>query len=310
MPFPTEFKSVTAIGDSLISDQLEANLVNFFDWSFLNIGGFFNVQFPGIGTRLRLGADSDYEAGRVWEGYRYGWVWESGVAFQGASPIAISGVYVNGVFRPLASGGYFIDYPAGRIIFDTPLPTNSQVACEFSFRRVRMATADSTWFQELQYHTLELTAENQAEFVQVGSGAWNVLAKNRIQLPAIVVEAVSRVRLRGLEMGARTRIHEQDVLFHVLSDTPMDKKQLHDIVIAQWDHRLVLFDKNQVDDSDAWGLDYEGRPRTDVNGRYPDLVHTFPWKVLAITKMQSEPQDSFPPLYRATCRATVEVDLP
>lgn len=308
MSLNTQLKSVTAIGDSLISDQLEANLVSFFDWGLLNIGGFFNVKFPGAGTRLRYGHDDDYEDGRVWEGYRYGWVWESGVAFQGYEPIPISGVWVNGDFLP-AGTGYFIDYPAGRVVFDNPLPKNTQVACEFSFRRVRVATSDATWFQELQYNTLELTAENQAEFVQVGSGAWNVLAKNRIQLPAIVVESVSRVKMVGLEIGSRARVHEQDVIFHVLAETPMDKKQLHDIIIAQWDHRLMLFDKNAVDDADAWGLDSEGRPR-NLPARYPDLVSGFAWRVLAITNMRSEPQDSFPPLYRATCRATVEVDLP
>lgn len=307
-PEYTQFKGVTALGDSLVSDQLEANLINFFDWSFLQVGGFFNVTFPGTGTRLRLVSDPDYQDGQVWEGYRQEWVWEQSLPSGEQQPVGISGVWVNNSFVPYGSG-FSINYPMGRVVFDSPLPTTARVACEFSFRRVRMATSDAEWFQDLQFNTLELSSENEAQFLEVASGAWNVLAKNRIQLPVIVVEAVSRVRMKGLQIGSKARVHEQDVIFHVLADTPFDRKQLHDIVIEQWNHQLVLFDKNQVDDADAWPLDEEGQPRPS-GLTYPEMVEQYRWRVLSVTEMRSEPQTSLPPLYRATCRATVELDLP
>jgi hypothetical protein len=312
MPTNTQFKGgVTALGDSLVSDQLEANLVEFFDWGFLQVGGFFSVTFPGAGTNLRMVSDPDYADGQVWEGYRRDWVWESGVPGVGTQPVAVSGVWVNGTFvaRGTAGSGFHVNYPLGRVVFDSPLPPASRVACEFSFRRVQMATSDAEWFQELQFNTTELDQENQVQFAEVASGAWNVLAQNRIQLPAIVVEAVNRVRLIPLELGSSARVHQQDVLFHVLSDTPFDRKQLHDIIVAQWDHRIVLFDKNAVDDSDAWPLDMDGTPR-DPARTFEDLVRDFRWRVMAVVAMQSEPKLSLPPLYRATCRATVELDLP
>lgn len=307
-PAYTQFKGVTALGDSLISDQLEANLVEFFDYSLLQVGGFFNVTFPGVGTRLRMVNDPDYTDGQVWEGYRRDWVWETGVPVD-VQPVAISGVWVNGGFVPLGSG-VSVNYPLGRVVFDNPVAPTSNVTMEFSFRRVQMATSDAEWFQELQFNSVDIDlASNQSQFFQAASGAWNTLAQNRVQLPAIVVEAVSRVRLVPLQIGSKARVHQQDVIFHVLAETPFDRKQLHDLIIEQWDHHLVLFDKNRVDDNDAWPLDENGTPRPGAL-QYPNLVENFRWRVLAIKEMRSEPQTSMPPLYRATCRGTMEVDLP
>lgn len=312
MPEYTQFKSVTSLGESLVSDQLETNIVAFFDWGFLNAEGFVNVTFPSRGTRLRPVSDRDYVAGTVWEGYRQGWVWETGVAGV-LQPVAVSGVWVNGTFRP-AGSGHHVDYPTGRVVFDAPLPSGSQVALEYSFRRVRMSTADAEWFQDLQFNTLETLNDPDPQFAQAGSGAWDVLSRNRVQLPTVVVEAVSRVRMTPLEIGDRSRVHQQDVLFHVLADTPFDMKQIHDIVVAQWDHRIVLFDKNAVEDADAWPLDERGTPRPGAM-TYPALVAPtgqggFRWRVCAVAAMRSEPVSSYPPLYRATCRGTMELDLP
>lgn len=308
----TQFKSVATINDSLISDQLEANIIAYFDWGFLQAEGFVNVTFPQLGTNLRLVSDPDFNGGQVYESFRQGWIWESGVSVNEV-PVAVSGVWVNSVFRPIGSG-YHIDYPGGRVVFDTSLASGSSVMAEFSYRRVKMATADAQWFQDLQFNSSVLNAVEYSQFEQVASGAWNVLSQNRIQLPAIVVESVQRVRLTGLEIGSKARVQEQDILFHVLTETPFDRKQLHDIIIAQWDARLQLFDKNAVEDANAWPLDWGGTP---VSGAmtYPQMVAAtgdggFRWRTCAITGMRSEPQTSFPPLYRATCRGIFEVDMP
>lgn len=305
----TRLKGVASFEDSRISDQLETNLTGFLDWGLLNVGGFFNVTFPAQGTRLRRVSDPDLPAGRVYEAYRQGWVWESGVAAP-FRPVAVSGVWVNGTFLP-AGSGYTIDYPLGRVVFEDSLPAGAVVQAEYSFRRVRTATSDSEWFQQLQFGTY--VAEDP-QFVEVGSGAWNVLAQNRVQLPAVVIEAVNRVRLRGKEVGSEYRVHQQDVLFHVLAETPFDREQLHDMLIEQWHHDIVLFDVNAVSAADAWPLDENGSPRPGAM-LYPAMVAPsgeggFAWRQASFVEAASEPQESYPPLYRATVRMTVEVDLP
>ncbi len=312
MPYDnTVLRGVTELGFSLVSDQIESNLITFFDWGLLQVGGFFNTTFPAVGSRLRKVNDPDYKPGQIWEGYRQGWVWESGIPGTTYQPISISGVWVNGVFRPNGSG-YYINYPLGQVVFDTPV--SGTVAVEHSWRRVKMATADARWFQELEFQTVDFNTSQQAQFAEVASGVWNVLSVNRVQLPAIVVEAVNRVKMTPLQIGSRARIHEQDVLFHILAETPMDRKQLHDLVVNQWEHRLVFFDKNLVEDANAWPLDENGTPKRGARN-YPQLVAPttsggFGWRVCGVSAMRSEPQESYPPLYRATCRATLSIDLP
>ena len=48
------FKNVSSIGDRQVLSSLEHNLKSFLDWSFLNIGGFINVNIPtsGIGGTI------------------------------------------------------------------------------------------------------------------------------------------------------------------------------------------------------------------------------------------------------------------
>jgi hypothetical protein len=307
----TQFKSVTSLGESLFSDALETNILAWVNWSLLQVGGFFNERFPSIGTHLRLVSDPDYVDGQVWEGYRKDWVWESGVAGT-QQPIPISGAWVNNSFTPVGTG-LKVDYQSGRMIFAEPRPLTSQVKTEFTFRQVQLMSADVEWFQELQFDTLDFDKE-QVQFQEAASGAWNVLAQNRIQLPAVVIEAVSRVKMIPLQLGNNFREHQQEVLFHVLADKPFWRKQLHDVIVSQWAQQIFLFDKEAVEAADAWPLDWDGtlkaNPRT-----YPALVAAveeggFRWKQMMFKDMRSEPQISFPPLYRCTIRATVSVDLP
>jgi hypothetical protein len=257
-----------------------------------------------VGTRLRPVHDPDYNDGQVWEGFRKGWVWESNIPGSG-QPIAISGVWVNNTFRPYGSG-YHINYPLGRVVFDSPLSTTGVVSCEFSFRRVDVVTSEAEWFQQFQFDTSELTQPSQAQFLQAGSG---ILSQNRVQLPAIVIESVSNVKLIPFEIGSKSRVHQQDVLFHVFSETPYDKNQLHDIIVNQFNHQIVLFDKNAIGDADKWPLDINGTPR--ASGLiYPELVENYSWRPLYFADVKTQPQPKLPGLFMATCRATVEVNLP
>src|SRR5579859_2905287 len=103
---PTQLKGVTDIGRPLLTEMLESNISQFFQWGLLNVGNFFQVRIPTSGayggdfSRLRLGDDPNFPAGQVWEGVRKDWVWESGLNYA-VQPIQISGVYVNGSYYPL-----------------------------------------------------------------------------------------------------------------------------------------------------------------------------------------------------------------
>jgi hypothetical protein len=323
MPTHTQLKGVTNFGDSLLSDQLENNLFAFFTWGLLGIGGWTDVRIPSSGAfggaahRLRpVTEDPYYTPGQVWEGFRQDWVWESGVeyAFQ---PIHVSGVYVNGDFVPLAATGVYahkVNYPLGRVVFETPLdPSGDMVTCEYSYRYCQFSTSDVPWWRQIQQNSLRI---DDPQFLEQGSGAWSVLAQNRVQLPAVVIEAVSNARRKPFEVGSQMQIVSQDVLFHVIAETPWDKKQLHDVITYQTEKRLQGFDKNLLLAADQYPLDADGTP---VSGAlmYPDLVKPtgqggFQWNQIRImsTRAAEQPASVTAPLYYATVRAAVEVDLP
>ena len=83
----TNLKGFDYIGDAGLSEQLKANLIEFFDWALLEKGNFFSVNIPSSGQyggarhKLRLVDDPNYNSGQVWESYRGNWVWQSGLAF-------------------------------------------------------------------------------------------------------------------------------------------------------------------------------------------------------------------------------------
>lgn len=319
MSTTTSLKGVTNIGESLLSETLEANVVSFFDWALLGIGGFFDVTIPTSGAfggyehRLRQSEDPNYLAGEVWEGFRKNWVWESGVE-NTRQPIQVSGVYVNGNFHtPADTGGYshHVNYPLGQVIFDSPLPTGSTVTCEYSYRLWNFYTQDVPWWQQIQFNSFRV---DNFQFQQYGSGVYSIMAQNRVQLPAVVVEAVPETSRHGLEIGSLATVVRQDVLFHILTESPTDRKFMHDAITYQWQKRLVLFDKNALFSADAYPLTADGSVASGAKC-YPALIADpaqggFAWTQARAMGMRSVDQGKVLPLFWATVRGTFEVDLP
>ncbi len=318
MPSNTTLKDVGQVGDSLLSDQLEFNALSFFQWGLLGAGGFFNVTIPSSGAyggdyhRLAMASDQNFSDGQVWQGDRKDWVWESGVecAYQ---PIRVSGVYVNGGFHPITSTGTYahhVDYPLGRVVFDEPISPTSVVTCEYSYRLCQMYTADVPWWQEVQPDSFRV---DDFQFRQQGSGAWDVLGQSRIQLPAVVVQAVMNARRRPFEIGNATQIVSQDVLFHVVAEDRPSMKFLFDAITYQKDKRLSGIDKNALLAADKFPLDEWGSP-VGTGLMYPDLIKPtgeggFYWRQLRCVETRASEQPRLGDLHYATVRATFEVDL-
>ena len=306
------FKGVYNLGDSLLSDQLESNLFSFLSWATLGIGGFSNVTIGASGayggqpSLLRPVEDPNYVSGQVWEGFRKDWVWETGVNYP-YQPIRVSGVYVNGTFQPVSGVGPYahtVNYPNGQIVFNNPISPSSTVRAEFSYRTVQYYTADTPWWQELQTNSLR---NDDPQFLQQGSGAWSTDAQNRVQLPAVVIEAVPNSSRRPLEIGDLAAIVRQEVRFHILSEDRPNMKALHDILTFQWQKRLNSFDKNQILANDKYPLDMNGFV-TPSGLMYPQMTSQFPWAQIRFMDMRSREQPRLGSIRYATVIATCEVD--
>lgn len=309
------FKGISNYGEVQHSTQLEVNLVGFVQWAFLGLGAFANVEraasgvYGGDASRLRLSEDPNYTTGQVWEGFRRDWVWETGIGLA-QEPIHVSGVWTDGVFQPTSGVGPYahtVDYPNGRIIFQSPISTSGVVQASYSYRAVHASTADVPWWREVQTYSLRVDNER---FLETGSGEWSVLSQNRVQLPAIVIEAVPATQQGQLALGGGVRFR-QEVRFNILAETPYERKHLHDILVNQWQKRVNLFDVNQVMQSGVFPLDADGSP----NGSglmYPDLVSYggYGWRQLRVERVASEEisSEKVPGLYPASVSWICEVN--
>jgi len=305
-------KHVTQLGQSLLTSQIESNLKAYFDWGLLEAGGFFNVSMPTSGAwggtfdQLRLVDDPSYTLGQVWEGKRKDWVWETGLSYP-TQPTMITGVVVNGTSYGTgdASFGHHYNYPLGRVVFDTAKTPNSVVQLEYAYRNVQVYIADQApWWDELQYDSFRV---DDPTVDDVGSGNWQILANHRVQLPAIVIEAVPRRRFRPYQQGSVSNFVYQDVLFHILAESRWWRNQLIDAVSLEKDRTIWLFDNNMVSSGDLYPLDHRGMVVSNPT-MYPILVESYRYKMarfydMVVTEMESPTSR----LHRGTVRATFEI---
>jgi hypothetical protein len=311
----TKLQHVSQIGYTLLNSELESNLKSYLDWGLLGIGGWFNVEIPTSGAwggtfdQLRLVDDPSYSEGQIWETARKDWVWETGVQYTGGTPISITGVSVDGTFYGTgdATYGHHYNYPLGRVVFDNPISTTSTVKLEYSYRNVQTYIADQApWWDELQYNSMRV---DDSTFQQTSSGNWAILANNRVQMPAVVIEAVPRRTYQPYELGSSANFVTQDVLFHIVAESRWWRNQLVDIISIQKDNTLMLYDSNKLSESGAYPLDHRGMPvSSPIN--YSGIVNNpgYQYRSARITDMGVTEMDSYNSrLYEGTVRASFEV---
>ena len=345
----TTFSKITNIGNSTVGPLLRDNIIEFFDWAFLEAGGYTNVSnsvHAGSGiygdyrADLRPVNDPNFNSGQVWEAFHSNWVWQSGLGTTHQPLVmtnlrpdhtdypnqrrlpGISGVYVNNVFQPTSGDGtyaHYIDYPNGRVVFDTAINTTSDVTSSYSFKNVNVVPADSRFFREIKYRV----EEAPQDFNLTGSGDYTQLGETRLQLPAIAVEFVNKRTLEPYQLGGSHYINSE-LLFHVLAEDDYTRDKLLDIISYQDEKMIRMFDSDRIGRSGVFPLDYRGSTRnTDKDGnivnsiRYPELVqpsgsggyrhHYYGGSILLKdTKIQQHDTIS-PNLYHGTVRLTAEV---
>jgi hypothetical protein len=275
----TQFHNVGSITYKDKISNLEDNLKSFLDWSFLNIGGFINVSTPTVaitGTvgfqTLKLSTDPTVAGNRLWEAPRKDWVYESGIVYSGVSPSLFSGVYLNNAFLPAPSGSgsytYSVNYPLGQIKFTNAVSATSSVTAGYSYRYVQTyKSTDSLWWKEVQKETY-----NPANYKS--NGDYAITSIHRVQLPAVIIELAPRTELTPFQLGTTQNVWTQDVFLHIFSPTATQRNVLIDILLAQKDKVLFLYDSDKVAKNQVYSLTSEGS--INRNGQnYPGLVANF-----------------------------------
>ena len=265
-------KGFDNVQDSTLNNEIQDNMVEFFDWALLKKGNYFNVTVGETApngydySKLRLSSDERYTTGTCWEGVRSNWVWQSGVNYSPAPLVGtnnakpgISGIYVDDTFYPSTTAGAYahhVDYFNGRVLFDSPVPTGSKIQVEHSYRWINVVDANSVpWLREVQYRSYDVNGE----FFQASKGDWDMPPEARLQLPAIAIEIVPRRSVTGFQLGGGSYVNT-DVLFHCLAEDEITRNKLVDIVSLQNDKTFYAFDSNSVAGSGDFPLDYRGSP--------------------------------------------------
>jgi hypothetical protein len=312
----TGFNNVNSIGENSLVTELEENIKTFLDWSFLNIGGFINVDIPTSGlyggnfSDLKVSDQPGYTNGQVWQSAKKDWVWETGVSYSGSAPNNISGVRVSNNFYPAPTGsgqvGYYINYPLANIVFNKPLAANTSVKLEYAYRWCQVyKSSTDPYLVELQGMTYDpVPAINQKD-----KGMYNLSSNHRVQMPCIIIEPISRSSSQPWHLGAYDFLIEQDMLLHVFAENTVDKNTISDIIRLQKQKTIWLYDIKKVVKSGVNPLDYRGS--INNNGKnYYNLVtnQDYRWKKchfkdISFSDMESKNKN----LYWCTIRLTTEV---
>lgn len=307
----TKFKGVNSISEDLLLNILEANFKMYLDWAFLNIGAWFDVNINdntlyGINKHCKLlpVSDPSYADGIVWQGIRKDWVWESGISYQNTSPITINNITINNVVIN-KNNNFYINYPLGRVIFNSPKALSSNINLEYSYRYVQVhRSSENSWFNSLQFSSFN-TSNNDIKLND--DGDWSIGSHQRIQMPCIIIEPIARSRSRPYEIGNDILWLEQDLAFYVLAENKNDRNKLLDILRLQQDITLQLFDTNILAQNDNYPLDYNGNVKNNAL-MYPDIISTYAWRKCLIKNINLFEIDStHPNLHQGMARATLEV---
>jgi len=310
----TKLANLRNVQDSTLSNTLLDNFVAMYDWGLLDRGQFYNINIPESGIyggdrhKLRTAQDPNYTDGQVWEGYRQNWVWESGISATDEQPITISGVFVDDTFY--ATGNvtkpFYIDYPNGRVVFDTALTTTSAVQLEYSHKWVQVVPAQGVpWFRQIQQGSFR----NEEGFQVSNSGNWVQLGQTRVQLPAIAVEVVPAKSLQPYQLGGGQWINT-DILFYVISENHWECTNLMDAIIYQNDRSIHLFDPTAVAISGVLPFNYRNELNENAipSGLYPNMVDDFFYRRCWINESRgNEISQLSPELYIGTTRCSTQV---
>lgn len=270
----TTMKGIGHVGNLGSTEIVRDNLIDFFDWGLIDNGGYSNINIPKSGVyggnyeRLRPVIDTRYSNGQVWEGFRKNWVWESGLTNTPA-PIKISGVYVNGNFKP-SSGVAFphtVNYPLGRVVFNTAIPTSSVVNIEYSPKYVQVFNInDIPGLRQVQYGSFRI---DEGTFFSP-SGNWTIPSENRVQMPAIGISVGGVESYKPLQLGGG-QYKYNEVFAYIFSEDESIGLRLGDYLSQQKEKVINLYDENRMNTENRVQLNHNGSIAAGAKTYY-DLV--------------------------------------
>ena len=135
------------------------------------------------------------------------------------------------------------------------------------------------------------------------------MANHRVQMPAIVVEAVPRRTFKPYQMGDTSQFVKQDVLFHIVAESRWWRNQIVDVISLQQNKTLQLYDTDKIANANIFPLDFRGMV-VSPSSTYEALVNDkgYQFKACKVVGMGvTELQSYNTRLHEGTVRATLEL---
>lgn len=189
-------------------------------------------------------SDEDFADGCVWQSHFKSWVHESGITPTDsdiAPPLLPSGVVIGGTFYAQdstspdynASLAHHFDFPNGRIIFDSPVPTDSGVKAAFSYKDISIDFSNS-----YENETKDLFIETAYKDNPYQTGVLSYPDKNQRVLPMVLIGIQGRQN-DAYELGSASNVAVLNGTFQIFTREPYIKDIIEDLICSQ-EHTVLL----------------------------------------------------------------------
>lgn len=255
-------KRVCSVRNVGPSEKIEANIISYFDYEFLDNGAYFNVALNETGdynsNLSSLAKVSDQRGFTYWAGPK-NWVYESGADNSGV--YAPAQIYVNGSGYALGTINYRDGY-----VYNLPIAATG-VAASYSYKWISFVSARKTGIGR------KLTT-NSVQYSGI-----NPEIELSLPLVSVDVSPINRVTDYGLSAD-RIKKLEYDVKFTIISTSDSDVKRISDILVNQKDSYIDSFNPTTVRDSGAFPLTKNGQINSGKS--HQELVELYPWNSIYI----------------------------
>lgn len=296
------FRSVTSFSSPSLEKSITVNFKDWLDYNFLRIGAYGTISIPQSSyysydfSRLRPVQYGTGVSGNVWETPFSNLVYESGYGTQ------ISGIYVNSSFSSLNSG-YYVDYPKGRVVFNSSIPTTSVVQMNYSYKYVTVRECEEPYFHHLQ---MEALTYDQTDLNP--SGFFNLLAENRIRMPVIFISDYRTRDTKPVELGNDNTYLFEDFLFYIYAELKEDRDKLTEILLKQKEKTIFMYNLETVGQSGVYPLGASGQLNSS-GIPYSGLINNYFWKRCRLSRCEKNPIRYEQKLFRGIIQVTVEVEI-
>lgn len=171
------------------------------------------------------------------------WIHEEGVVATESgilAPIVNSGIIVDGTFYATAttSGTYahIIDFPNGRVVFDSPLAGSPVVTADFSYKEVTVEFAN-----RLNNENQPIRIETSLKDNPAQTGVDSYPTSDTRTLPAVFIDVLNR-KSSAYELGTRAAVADYFGVFHIWAREDFQRDLIEDILADEY--RQVLLGIN------------------------------------------------------------------